>query len=87
MNDSQPSFSDLFAQLGLDNDELGIRRFIQQHRPLHDGLELHQAPFWSPAQSSLLKEKIKMDDNWALVVDQLNAALREHPEAEDLPQE
>jgi len=85
MDGNQPRFSDLFAQLGLAHDELSIRRFITQHQPLADGVELHQAPFWSPAQAAMLQEKIKADDNWALVVDQLNAALREHPQPDELP--
>ena len=75
--ESQPGFTELFAQLGLPNDPDSIAQFIRQHAPLPEAVFLHHAPFWSPQQAQMLKEKIKCDDDWAIVVDQLNAALRE----------
>ena len=69
-------FSDLFAQLGLADDPASIRRFIADHAPLADGLRLEEAPFWSPAQAQLLREERIEDADWAIVVDQLNLALR-----------
>lgn len=74
--ESQPGFTELFAQLGLPNDPDSIAQFIRQHAPLPEEVFLHHAPFWSPQQAQMLKEKIKCDDDWAIVVDQLNAALR-----------
>ena len=70
---SQPGFTELFAQLGLDNDEASIQAFLRQHHPLADDVLLHDAPFWSPQQAQMLKEKIRCDDDWAIVVDQLCA--------------
>lgn len=70
------SFSDLFAQLGLPNDDASIAQFLRSHRPLPDAVLLHQAPFWSPQQASLLEEGLRRDADWAEVVDQLNVALR-----------
>jgi hypothetical protein len=78
--ESQPGFTELFAQLGLPNDEASIQQFIRQHHPLADDLQLHDAPFWSPQQAQMLKEKIRCDDDWAIVVDQLSLALRKAPE-------
>ena len=69
-------FSDLFAQLGLADDPASIRRFIADHAPLADGPRLEEAPFWSPAQAQLLREERIEDADWAIVVDQLNLALR-----------
>ncbi|QEZ46375.1 DUF2789 domain-containing protein [Cupriavidus oxalaticus] len=69
-------FSELFAQLGLASDEAGIRSFIGQHAPLPDDVELAAAPFWTPAQSALLRDELLDDADWAEVVDQLNLALR-----------
>jgi hypothetical protein len=69
-------FSELFAQLGLPNDDASIGSFINSHRPLAPELLLAQAPFWTPAQSSLLKDEIRRDADWAEVIDQLNLALR-----------
>ena len=82
--DSQPSFTALFEQLGLDSDPLSIARFLKQHAPLEEGIHLHEAPFWTPQQAMLLQEKLKCDDDWAIVVDQLNAALHEKPDLDKL---
>ncbi|MBP7646564.1 MAG: DUF2789 domain-containing protein [Comamonas sp.] len=82
--ETQPGFTELFAQLGLPNDEASIAQFIRQHMPLADDVLLHEAPFWSPQQAQLLKEEIRLDDDWAIVVDQLNAALRSKPRLEKI---
>lgn len=70
------AFADLFAQLGLPNDNASIRRFIDTHRPLPAATELADAPFWNPAQAAFLREELREDADWAELVDQLNAALR-----------
>lgn len=82
--DSQPSFTALFEQLGLDSDPESIARFIQEHKPMDEAQHIYEAPFWSPQQAQLLKEKIKSDDDWAIVVDQLNVALHETPDLQKL---
>ncbi|MFC7462482.1 DUF2789 domain-containing protein [Hydrogenophaga defluvii] len=69
-------FSELFAQLGLPADPAGIATFIQRHSPLSADVLLAEAPFWTPAQATLLREQLLVDADWAEVVDQLNAALR-----------
>jgi hypothetical protein len=76
MDNTFHRFSELFAQLGLPADEQGIREFIATHSPLAADILLADAPFWTPAQASLLREEILEDADWAEVVDQLNAALR-----------
>lgn len=73
-------FSELFAQLGLADDNEGIQRFIAAHSPLPDGLRLEDAPFWSPAQAQLLREERQDDADWAMVVDRLNVALHARPD-------
>ena len=82
--DSQPSFTSLFEQLGLESDPDSIARFIHQHRPLDEGVHIYEAPFWTPQQAMMLKEKLKCDDDWAIVVDQLNVALHEKPDLDKL---
>jgi hypothetical protein len=72
-------FSDLFAQLGLPSEEMQIRSFIADHSPLPDAVALADAPFWSPAQASLLRDELLDDADWAEQVDQLNVALRARP--------
>lgn len=69
-------FTDLFAQLGLPSDPHAIATFIGLHAPLADDLDLADAPFWSPAQASFLREQRLQDADWAELVDQLNLALR-----------
>lgn len=72
-------FSQLFAQLGLPDDNDGIQRFIAAHSPLPDDMRLEDAPFWSPAQAQLLREERQEDADWAMVVDRLNVALHAMP--------
>ncbi len=74
-------FSQLFDQLGLASDEASIRGFIAAHAPLDEHLRLEEAPFWSTAQAQLLREERIEDADWAIVVDQLNLALRERQPA------
>ena len=50
-------FSELFAQLGLPDDEASIRAFIAEHGPLPADMRLEEAPFWSDAQAQLLREE------------------------------
>lgn len=69
------SMRNLFAQLGLPSDQASIDQFIVTHSPLPDGMTLADAPFWTPAQASFLREEILEDADWAEIVDQLNASL------------
>lgn len=80
MDQTVHPFSELFAQLGLASDEASIRAFITEHAPLPDNMRLEEAPFWSDAQSQLLREERVDDADWAPVVDQLNLALHAAPE-------
>lgn len=69
------SIRNLFAQLGLPTDQASIDEFIVTHSPLPESMRLADAPFWTPAQASFLREEILEDADWAEVVDQLNASL------------
>lgn len=69
-------FSDLFAQLGLPKDEQGIRGFLSAHSPLDEGVPLPDAPFWTSAQATFLRDSLLEDSDWAELVDQLSEALR-----------
>lgn len=71
------SMSHLFAQLGLPADQESIHHFIASHRPLENSVALHQASFWSSAQSCFLEEEIIEDADWAPVIDTLNGLLRQ----------
>ncbi len=70
------TINNLFAQLGLPSDTMAIDNFIADHRPLASGIELPDAPFWTKAQASFLREEVREDADWAEIVDQLDARLR-----------
>ena len=72
-------FSELFAQLGLADDNASIQQFISTHSPIPNDMRLEDAPFWSTAQSQLLREERRDDADWAMVVDRLNVALHAPP--------
>ena len=76
MNTSLPSMTNLFEQLGLASDEASIQEFIKAHQ-LEACVYICDAPFWSVGQRALLAEKTITDDDWTIVVDQLNEALHE----------
>lgn len=65
----------LFAQLGLSSDPQDIERFIAEHAPLPEGVLLHKAPFWTPAQASFLKDGVLENADWAEAIDDLNVRL------------
>lgn len=67
--------TNLFLQLGLDATPEGVAQFISEH-PLPPEVNILDAEFWNDAQRALLKEMLCSDGEWALVVDQLNEALR-----------
>ena len=67
----------LFAQLGLPSQPDEVRQFIRRHRPLANGVRLHEASMWTPSQAALLRDALLQDSDWSGVVDRLNAAL--HP--------
>ncbi len=76
MEPNTPTLADLFAQLGLDADGAAQRAFIAAHAPLPAYLPLPDAPFWTPAQATFLREALLEDAEWAEVVDELDALLR-----------
>lgn len=76
MQDQFHSFSELFAQLGLDSDADAIEAFLSEHSPLHEHTELADAPFWNESQAQFLREALGSDSDWAEIVDALNLALR-----------
>jgi hypothetical protein len=76
MENTHHRFSELFAQLGLPNDPQGITQFLTRNAPLAGDVRLPDAPFWSPAQATFLREALLQDSDWAGLADQLSEALR-----------
>jgi hypothetical protein len=75
MDSSAFDMGSLFAQLGRDSDETAIAGFIATHGPIAGDVQLHEAAFWTPSQSSFLREALLDDADWAGIVDALNARL------------
>lgn len=76
MENSVHRFHDLFAQLGLPSDAAGIQAFLTAHSGLESHIQLADAPFWTAAQATFLREALLEDSDWAELADQLSAALR-----------
>ena len=77
MNAPHHRLEELFAQLGLASSAPAIQAFFKTHAPMPPGQSLADAPFWTEAQSRLLKEEMLGDADWAEVVDELNLALHQ----------
>ena len=67
----------LFEQLGLDSEQAAIDRFVEEHQ-LDQNTPLHEASFWSKNQRDFIIGHWKRDDEWAIVVDTLNALLHQN---------
>ncbi len=64
----------LFGQLGLENDEQSINRFIESHQ-LTANITFLEAPFWNPSQVELLQQAFTDDAEWAEAADVLATLL------------
>ena len=77
MNKPSHHFSDLFAQLGLPNDNRSIAQFLSNYTGRSQGVRLPDAPFWTRSQAAFLRESLSQDSDWSGLVDQLSKALRD----------
>ncbi len=76
MDTGEHTMHALFEQLGLDGDEAAVQAFIRQHSPLPEHVPLGDAPFWNDSQAAFLREAVRQDADWAVVIDQLSLSLR-----------
>ncbi|MCI0652854.1 MAG: DUF2789 domain-containing protein [Methylococcaceae bacterium] len=76
MDTSSHDIHALFLQLGLTNRSEDIDAFVERHQRLEPGIPLDQAPFWTEAQSTFLREAISEDSDWCEAVDELDTRLR-----------
>ncbi len=75
MDLSQHNLTSLFDQLGLPSDQAAVELFINMHSPIASDVFLADAPFWTSAQASFLRDEVNKDSDWVEVVDQLNVML------------
>ena len=70
MDTNRHTLSVLFAQLGLANDTLSIKKFLAAHE-LPAAVSIAEAPFWNPSQAAFLAEELTEDSEWAELIDEL----------------
>lgn len=80
MDTTSRTLEQLFAQLGLGDDQESIDRFVAHHSPLAGEVLLCDAPFWSPSQATFLRNAWKSDSDWVPMVDTLDSMLRKAPQ-------
>ena len=66
----------LFQQLGLDSSKEGIEKFIDTHR-FDLNTAMPAAGFWTDSQRTILISHWGNDDEWSMVIDQLNEQLHD----------
>lgn len=66
--------AELVGQLGLENDEQIINRFIES-RQVSSDITFLEAPFWNPSQVELLQQAFTDDAEWAEAADVLATLL------------
>ena len=74
MFNQQPTLELLFEQLGLSSESDAIDQFIDEHQ-LAEGTMMHSASFWSNSQQQFLSSHWQKDDEWSIVIDNLNELL------------
>lgn len=84
MDTREHTMGTLFEQLGLPHSEGDIQRFLATHH-IDAAISLPEAPFWSEAQACFLREAWEADDDWIMVIDELNTALRKTPPVKGKP--
>jgi len=76
MEMSAHTLNALFDQLGLPSSDKDIEQFVNTHRLFSGDIPLTEATFWTPAQSSFLRESLESDSDWCELVDTLDTMLR-----------
>lgn len=74
LGDIQYTINELFAQLGLEDSDEFIAKFVEQNQLDKDTL-LSDAPFWSEKQRMFIKDEWRRDAMWSLAIDDLNERL------------
>lgn len=75
MDTTPQDLSHLFEQLGIDNSEDNIDKFIADNQ-IPNNVLISQANFWNESQKSFLKEAIDEDAQWSELIDHLDVLIR-----------
>tara|TARA_R110002167_G_scaffold2337_2_gene12066 strand:- start:98 stop:328 length:231 start_codon:yes stop_codon:yes gene_type:complete len=76
MEQNHTALSELFAQLGLPNQQQEIQQFIKLNSGLATETKIEDAQCWTSSQADFLKTALAEDGEWAEVIDQLSTRLR-----------
>jgi hypothetical protein len=76
MEKNHTALSELFAQLGLPNQQQEIQQFIELNCGLATDTKIENAEYWTPSQADFLKTALAEDGEWAEIIDQLSTRLR-----------
>ncbi|RZA21007.1 MAG: DUF2789 domain-containing protein [Lysobacteraceae bacterium] len=74
MDTTESCMTNLFLQLGLPAGKEDIAAFIGAHQ-LPEDVRVSEAPFWNDGQRQFLREQLRVDADWAIIVDELSEAL------------
>lgn len=80
LGEVEPTFTQLFEQLGLESDDTSIDHFIKHHQLACD-VNMVDAPYWNEGQRQFLRQKLIADDHWVMLVDELNQRLHHDSQA------
>ena len=75
MDTTPQDLSHLFEQLGIDNSEDNIDKFIADNQ-IPKNVLISQADFWNESQKSFLREAIEEDAQWSELIDHLDVLIR-----------
>ena len=74
MDTTESSMTNLFLQLGLPAGKEEIAAFIRDHQ-LPEDVRVSEAPYWNDGQRQFLREGLRDDADWAIIVDEFSEAL------------
>ncbi|WP_252178180.1 DUF2789 family protein [Endozoicomonas sp. 4G] len=77
MEPAHHTINDLFDQLGLPSSDSDIAAFIEKHQRMPHQIKIEQADFFSDSQQAFIKQAYHEDADWVVVIEHLDALLRE----------
>ncbi|WOG28547.1 DUF2789 family protein [Endozoicomonas sp. 8E] len=79
MEPAHHTMNDLFDQLGLPSSDQEINAFIEEHKQMPRRVKIEQADFFSDSQQAFIQQAYNEDADWVVVIEHLDALLREKP--------
>ncbi len=83
MESPHHTLNDLFAQLGLPNNDPDIDAFISLHKSIPAKTKIQSADFFTASQKDFLQQAFNDDADWVVVIEHLDAMLRRKAESRE----